>query len=123
MSKRADNDMRCPNLSFDRKLSKANSFRVTEYGPAWFKIEGLVKINDQSAVVPIAALCSNVRGHGTRGADVRYAMRLDEERIGLESAVFVDAEGNPANLPRMGIVLVDIPSTAAWVKRFEEPAK
>ena len=37
-------DMRAPILKYDHKLSDTNTFRVLVFGPAWAKIEALIKM-------------------------------------------------------------------------------
>jgi hypothetical protein len=82
----------------------------------------IVQMTDQSKPVTATVLVSNVRGHGVRGAGTRFGFRLDEERFCVESGDFFGEDGKQLNLPRTGLVLVDVPA-CAWVKRFEEPSR
>ena len=111
--------MRAATCRFDRKLSSPNTFRVTEFGPSWVRLEIRVKITDQAPVVDATVLCTNVRGHGTRGKGVRYMFRLSGETFAVESGVFEDANGKPVDMPRMGLVLTDVPDTCHWVKKWD----
>ena|SRR5271166_5250916 len=115
--------MRSPHVKYSRSISAPNTCKAVKFGPGWVEIEANVKITDQAEPVKILVVCTSPRGHGTRGAGVRFMFRIDEERFALESGNFFDEDGRPVNLPRMGLVITDVPSSSAWVKRFEEPAK
>jgi hypothetical protein len=123
--KRSDVDFRYPSLRQDRRLSAPNTFRAIKWGPGWVEIECLVRITDQSQVVGLTLYCSNTRGHGTRGLGTRYMFRLDEATFSVESGLFMSADDPPVQLPlpRVGLVLTEVSPNAAWVKKFEEPAK
>ena len=115
--------MNCPSLKFDRRLSANNTFRVNLYGLAYCEIEGIVKVTDQSEPVRIKLMCKNTRGHGTHGAGTRFMFRIDESRFAVESGAFLNEDGTPANLPRMGLVLVDVPESCQWLNQWEPDSK